>query len=42
MGWRAMLCPAQTLLDRHRSLLEDAHARARAGFEARVRKFGPA
>lgn len=42
MGWCAMLCPEQALLDQHRALIEDAHARARAGFEARVRKLGPA
>jgi len=42
MGWCAMLCPDQAVLDRHRALIEDAYARARAGFDARVRKLGPA
>ena len=42
MGWCAMLCPDETLLKQHRPLIEDAHARARAGFESRVRKLGPA
>lgn len=41
MGWCAMLCPDEALLNQHRPLIEDAYARARAGFEARVRKLGP-
>jgi hypothetical protein len=38
MGWCAMLCPGPAELEDCRGLLNEAHSRAVAGFEARARK----